>query len=589
MQAVLIRQLFTWAVGVLSFTCWHALAGTAIITYQGNLQLNGAPVNGNFDMHFTLFDTLTGTNKVAGPITIAPLYITNGLFTIQLEFEQSVFDGSPRWLEIGVRQYGDTNNHIILIPRQRLTAVPYSIWAVTASTASNVTGVVAATNLIGTLPDSVLSSNVALLDRSVTFAGTVNAAGFIGNGVGLTNVPGRIFDTVPVGSAIQAQPNTGYLATNDSVQVVVTLPPSTALNVGDTVRVSGSGAAGWVIRQNADQLIYVGNLLNNFGARWTARDSSRNWRAVASSADGKNLVAVVYGGQIYTSTNYGINWTARGLVRAWQAVASSADGKKLVAVVSAGQIYTSTDAGLSWTPRESNRNWSAVASSLDGVNLVATVNGDKIYTSSNSGQSWTAHETARAWVAVASSANGSNLVAAVSGGQIYTSTNAGATWTARGEYRNWVAVASSADGLKLIAAVPGEALYLSSDGGATWTQAGTSPFMQWTAVASSADGMRLAAVYSPGNIYVSTDSGGTWTMRTCAATDLAWASVAISGDGSTLIAAPNDGQLYVSSQATTTPGNAGYLAGMRLSAIELQYIGAGQFIPISSIGTILTY
>ena len=37
------------------------------------------------------------------------------------------------------------------------------------------------------------------------------------------------------------------------------------------------------------------------GATWTPRDSNRNWFSVASSADGTRLVAVVDGGQIYTS------------------------------------------------------------------------------------------------------------------------------------------------------------------------------------------------------------------------------------------------------------------------------------------------
>ena len=74
---------------------------------------------------------------------------------------------------------------------------------------------------------------------------------------------------------------------------------------------------------------------------WTARASNRAWRSIASSADGTKLVAVVYGGQIYTSTDSGVTWTARESRRDWYGVASSADGTKLVAVVYPGQIYTS--------------------------------------------------------------------------------------------------------------------------------------------------------------------------------------------------------------------------------------------------------
>ncbi len=589
MQPGLAQLLLRLAVGIHIVGSWAVVAQQSVFTYQGRLQSGGFAADGNFDMQFTLHSAPTGSSVVGGPITIAPVQVSNGLFTVQLDFGLGGFDGGARWLEIGIRRYGETNAYVILAPRQRITAAPYSLWTFRALMASNLTGVVQATNLVGTLPDSVLSTNVALLDRSVTFAGTVRASGFVGNGAGLTNVPGRVFDAIPIGSATQAQPNTWYLATNDAVAVVVTLPQSAALKVGETIRVSASGAAGWIIRQNAGQVIYVGNLLDNVGARWTARETTRNWRGVAASADGRTIVAVVYGGQIYVSTNYGVGWTAYGYSRNWQAVASSADGKKLVAVVSGGQIYTSGDGGVSWTVRENNRNWSGVASSLDGVNLVATVNGGQIYTSYNSGQSWTARESARAWVAVACSANGSNLVAAAYGGQIYISTNAGVTWTARGPTRNWVAVACSADGSRMIAAVPSDTLYLSMDGGASWAQAAASPLLQWTAVACSADGTRMAAVHSPGGIYVSTDSGNSWAIRTGAPSDIAWTCVAVSGDGSTIAAVPSNGQIYVSSQATTTPGTAGYIAGMRLSAIELQYIGNGQFIPISRVGTIAVY
>jgi len=93
------------------------------------------------------------------------------------------------------------------------------------------------------------------------------------------------------------------------------------------------------------------------------------------------LVAAVNNGQIYTSTDSGTNWIARESSRNWSSVVSSADGSKLVAGVALGQIYTSTDGGTNWTLRESNRNWSSVASSADGSKLVAGVFDGQIYTS----------------------------------------------------------------------------------------------------------------------------------------------------------------------------------------------------------------
>ena len=73
---------------------------------------------------------------------------------------------------------------------------------------------------------------------------------------------------------------------------------------------------------------------------WAARDSARNWRSITSSSDGTKLAAVVYNGQIYTSTDSGVTWAARESTRSWYSIASSSDGTKLAAVVSGGQIYT---------------------------------------------------------------------------------------------------------------------------------------------------------------------------------------------------------------------------------------------------------
>ena len=181
------------------------------------------------------------------------------------------------------------------------------------------------------------------------------------------------------GTNVQAVSNTGYLADN-AAQVVIALPVSPS--VGDVVQVSGAGAGGWKIAQNASQSIITKGLPGGSEVTWTARASSQAWFGVASSSDGNKLVAVVNGGQIYTSTDSGVTWTARASSQNWQGVASSSDGSKLVAAIyGGGQIYTSTDSGVTWTAGASSQSWTSVASSSDGSKLVATVNnGGQIYT-----------------------------------------------------------------------------------------------------------------------------------------------------------------------------------------------------------------
>jgi hypothetical protein len=139
------------------------------------------------------------------------------------------------------------------------------------------------------------------------------------------------------------------------------------------------------------------------------------------------LFAAVKGGQLFASTNAGLNWSP--LIGAagtnWQAVATSADGKMVVAVENPGAIYASTDGGVTWDLKASAppaAQWRAVASSTNGNALVAIASGGRIYSSADAGKSWTARESTRDWTAVASSADGTHLIAGETGGtnQLYT-------------------------------------------------------------------------------------------------------------------------------------------------------------------------
>lgn len=278
-----------------------------------------------------------------------------------------------------------------------------------------------------------------------------------------------------------------------------------------------------------------------------------NFVAVASSADGSNLVALVMGGPVYRSTNSGAAWTPAGAPATnWSAVASSADGIRLVAAVSGGQIYTSTNSGATWDETSAPRtNWAAVASSADGTKLVAGFSDvfvrGLIYTSTNSGGSW--EQTSAPvgyWASLASSADGARLVAGSLFGKVYTSTNAGATWDLAFQPffpDDFLCASTSADGAHIVTGglrygnhgLEPRALYHSADAGATWqvpvySQAGDN----WNSVSYSADGARFLALTSSGFIYASTNGG-----ITCASN--AWLggggfSVASSADGARAVA-----------------------------------------------------
>jgi hypothetical protein len=63
--------------------------------------------------------------------------------------------------------------------------------------------------------------------------------------------------------------------------------------------------------------------------------------------------------------------------RSWISITSSSDGTKLAAVVFFGDIYTSTDGGATWTDQTAagSRRWWPITSSSDGTTLAAVADG----------------------------------------------------------------------------------------------------------------------------------------------------------------------------------------------------------------------
>jgi hypothetical protein len=81
--------------------------GTAF-TYQGRLNDGANPANGSYDFQLYLRDAVSGGNPVGATNTASEIGVTNGLFTVTLDFSNQ-FPGADRWLEIGVRTNGAVN------------------------------------------------------------------------------------------------------------------------------------------------------------------------------------------------------------------------------------------------------------------------------------------------------------------------------------------------------------------------------------------------------------------------------------------------------------------------------------------------
>ena len=511
--------------------------GTAFM-YQGRLNDSGSPANGNYDLRFTIYDStnIPGT-VIAGPLTNSATAVSNGLFTVTLDFGPGTFTGPARWLDIGVRTNGSVNTFTSLSPRQPILAVPYAIFA---NTASNLSGSLPAAQLSGTLPASAFAgytNTVALTNGANLFSGSFSGS-FSGNGTNLVNLnasqltggtvaDARLSANVPLlntnqiftgsnifqgantftgtnlftgvniftnrgnsfvgsffgnglvgwiptnGTAVQADIDHGYLLTNTQL-ATVTLPASPS--VDDIVRISGAGAGGWLVVQNSGQSI-LGNFSSFGDSQWRISSAAnpQNWGSIATSSDGNRLAATAFG--------------------------------------SPGGIYLSSDSGQTWSA--TNTSFAAlrsIASSSDGSKLVAAVYGTGLYTNSSSasgGWGIGGSTSGLNWISVASSSDGSKLVAAANGKGIYTSTNSGATWNQQttglpSGTPNWYYVASSANGSNLVAVINGGGLYTSVNAGQSWTQptTGLPNNPGWISVASSADGTKVAAVAVSSGIYV---------------------------------------------------------------------------------------
>ncbi len=86
---------------------------------------------------FLLFDTpAVGTGTQQGvTITNPTVQVATGAFSVPLDFGPDVFDGSARYIEIGVRPAGSGNPYTTLSPRQPISSSPYAIRSLAATAA----------------------------------------------------------------------------------------------------------------------------------------------------------------------------------------------------------------------------------------------------------------------------------------------------------------------------------------------------------------------------------------------------------------------------------------------------------------------
>lgn len=619
---------------LLGGACKISAQGTAF-NYQGRLSDSGSPANGSYDLRFAVYNAVTNGSQASISLTNFSVAVSNGLFSTTLDFG-NLFTGSNYWLDVAVRATNVTTVFTTLVPRQPILPVPYAIFA---NTSSNLLGNLPATQLTGTVPsaqisgtysgavnfanvgntfsgtftgngaaltslngsqitsgtvaDARLTPNVALLSANQTFSGGNNftnidnnfSGNFFGNG---------LVGWIPTNAAIiQAVRDTGYLLTNSMLTTVV-LPVEPNVFVKDIVRISGAGSGGWRTAQATNQSI-IGNFSSYKNSLWILASfvatGNTTWRCFAASSDGTRMYAGASDNGIFSSTDAGHKWgqtTATG--SGWLGLACSADGTQVFGAPASSDLQISTDAGLTWTAAGAgSKNWSAIACSADGSKRLASVNGGRLWTYTNSITGWKAvgPNSSLNWNSVAMSSDGTCMVASVSPGVIYVSTDTGVNWTPGTTNANWTAVAVSSDGSKYVATSMGKPVYTSTNFGVNWSLT-TSLSTNWSCLAVSSDCKQIVAGVSNSVIYASVNFGGSWSAL-AGSGNQQWSALTSSSDGQVLAGAALGGNLYYSagaSQSATLTGTNGFISGSQGSAVELQYIGGGKFMPVSSSGSI---
>lgn len=114
---------------------------TTSFSYQGKLNSSSTPANGTYDFTFELYSAVSGGSAI-GTVNVNGVTVTNGVFTVQLDFGANTFDGTDRFLDISVKQSTATI-YTFLTPRQKLASVPFATKAIKSENADSLGGLYA--------------------------------------------------------------------------------------------------------------------------------------------------------------------------------------------------------------------------------------------------------------------------------------------------------------------------------------------------------------------------------------------------------------------------------------------------------------
>ncbi|MCB8942209.1 MAG: hypothetical protein H6658_00390 [Ardenticatenaceae bacterium] len=92
-------------------------------TYQGFLEDDGSPVDGDCDFQFDLYETATGGTTVGNPHHVT-LPVDRGVFADKLDFGDVAYNSVRFWVSVAVRCPSGSGSFTTLSPRTEIVAAP---------------------------------------------------------------------------------------------------------------------------------------------------------------------------------------------------------------------------------------------------------------------------------------------------------------------------------------------------------------------------------------------------------------------------------------------------------------------------------
>ncbi len=215
-------------------TCLSAIPQT--IAFDGRLtDLSGNPLNGSYNLRFSIYNDSSGTSLSWGPESHSAVPLVGGVFSVKLgdtvTMSSAVFDSPTKYVKIEVANPPTSTSYETILPLTRIVATPFTFHALTADQAD------------GVADNSITRGKIATgqVVKGITAGSNISISASEGSGTGIVTIS----SSGGGGGSSSWVDGTGKVTTVAKVGIGIS-SPSVSLEVLGTVKAAsfeGSGSA----------------------------------------------------------------------------------------------------------------------------------------------------------------------------------------------------------------------------------------------------------------------------------------------------------------------------------------------------------